>query len=195
MFHVTPSQYRKNGVDTLLGRKTPLNASALFHRQSVTLEPEIVMLPPMLLTGIRFPVSIENNTTARRWQSFGRRLPEIRCPARPADRYCFYEAHDGCSYDALTPQTETTAFIGIEVCQETAPPMGMLIKTFPGGKHAHFVHMGGIASLMDTYRYIWGTWIPYNKIELANGDDIERRREHFHVEDENTETDIFLPIL
>lgn len=195
MFRVTPSQYRKNGVDTLLGRKSPLEFTALSQRQHITLEPEITLLPPMQLTGIRFPVSIENNKAAAHWQSFGRRLSEIRNPVRPVDRYCFYEAHDNCSFDALTPQAETTAFIGIAVQGNAALPDRMVLKTFPGGKYAHFTHTGGISTLMDTYRYIWGTWIPYNKVELSTGDDIECSEEQFRPEDGDSETDIYLPIL
>lgn len=195
MFHVTPSQYRKNGVDTLIGRKGPLDILAITHRQNISLEPEIISLPPMLLVGMRFPVSIESNNTAEQWAELMKRLPEIDDPVKPMNQYSFYEAHENCSYDALAAQVTTTAFIGIEVSATASLPSGMISKTFSGGKYAHFVHVGGIASLIDTYRYIWGTWIPYNKIKLAAGDDIERRADYFREDDENAKTDLFLPIL
>ncbi len=198
MFYVTPSQYRKNGIDTLLGRKNPLDALALKRRQGISLEPEIVTLPHMLLVGMRFPISPISsgiNLTAEKWRSFAGRMGEIPNAAQSDRRYCFYEAHDHCTYDTLDTQVLTTAFIGVEVKSLLHLPHGMVSKDFAGGKYAHFIHAGSVVSLIDAYRYIWGTWIPYNRVELADGDDIERFTDRFQGEDnEKSETDIFFPI-
>ncbi|WP_019910506.1 AraC family transcriptional regulator [Paenibacillus sp. HW567] len=195
LYRVTPMQYRINRTDTIIGRKSALSYDALLHRQRVSLQSEIVMVPDMHLVGTRFPVSIEENSSIEMWPLFNNRIHEIRNRVLNSARYCIYEAHGKCDYDSLDAQAATTAFIGVAVTLHDSIPDGMVLKKFRGGKYAHFIHTGTTASLLYTYQYIWGSWIPYNKIELAERDDIECFTERFKgAVDETSETDIYIPI-
>ncbi|MHA6529171.1 helix-turn-helix domain-containing protein [Paenibacillus sp. BAC0078] len=195
LYKVTPMQYRINKIDTIIGRKAALGSDALLHRQGVSLQPEIVMVPDMHLVGTRFPVSIEENSSIEMWPVFNNRIHEIRNRVQNSARYCIYEAHEKCDYDSFDAQAATTAFIGVAATPHASIPDGMVLKKFRGGKYAHFIHTGTTASLLYTYQYIWGSWIPYNKIELAVRDDIECFTERFKgAVDETSETDIYIPI-
>lgn len=194
LYKVSPIQYRKNGIDTVIGRKFTLDSDLLTKRQQMQLQPKILILPDMELIGIRFPVCLKKNKTRDMWTVFHQKIKDALINTS-VNQYCFYEAHRDCTYDAFNLHTMTTAFIGVERKYVDKLPEGLEIKYFIGGKYACFTHVGTVSTLLETYRYIWGTWIPYNKVELSIRDDIEITTERFLGENnEKSEVDIYVPI-
>ncbi len=85
--------------------------------------------------------------------------------------------------------------VGIEVTSFDYIPEGMVAKVIPQGKYVLFTHKGSIHKLQETYEYIWGTWIPFSKVELDMRDDFELYDEGFKGENNYlSEIDIYIPI-
>ncbi len=71
----------------------------------------------------------------------------------------------------------------------------MVAKIIPQGKYVVFTHKGSIHKLQETYEYIWGTWIPFSKVELDMRDDFELYDEGFKGANNHlSEIDIYIPI-
>lgn len=150
------------------------------------------MTPTVSVMGIRFQATIYGNESVAAWQQFNKQIT----PALLAHkRYGIYESGETCSSDAFHMDTETAAFVGVEMPENHRALKGLLKKELRGGKYAKFTHKGTVATLIETYRYIWGVWFPKSGLELDNRDDFECYSERFtDVNDEKSEIDIYFPI-
>lgn len=191
-YSMTPTEYRKNGIDILIGNRQSAQKPDKTIITYVGLNPEIIMIPATYIMGIRFKTTITGNESVSMWQQFYNQIS----PALFANkRYGIYEAGETCSSDIFNMDSETTAFLGIEILENHPIPGGMQRKNLCGGKYARFIHRGTVDSLIQTYHYIWGVWFPKSGFELANRDDFECYTERFIGEnDENSEIDIYFPI-
>ncbi|WP_027624519.1 AraC family transcriptional regulator [Clostridium lundense] len=196
-YDVTPKQYRKNRINTLIGNKPQLDVIELVHRQSkITLTPEIIMVPSKTIMGIRFETSVANNQSSAQWENFNNQLAKMKNIASNSNRYGFFEVNNSCEAKVFNEDSVTTEFIGIEVDKDSIVPSNMLIKEFPGGKYAKFIHTGTVNTLYMTYRYIWGTWFPSSNNQLDMRDDFECYTERFlGVKNDKSQIDIYFPIM
>ncbi|WP_049765305.1 GyrI-like domain-containing protein [Alkaliphilus metalliredigens] len=71
----------------------------------------------------------------------------------------------------------------------------MCQKQFTGGKYARFTHTGKVDTLLQSYQYIWGTWLFVSNVELEVQDDFECYNERFLGADNlQSQIDIYFPI-
>jgi len=191
-YSMTPTEYRKNGIDILIGNRQSAQKPDKTIITYAGLNPEIIMIPATYIMGIRFKTTITGNESVSMWQQFYNQIPPALFTNR---RYGIYEAGETCSSDIFNMDSETTAFLGVEILENYPIPDGMQRKNLCGGKYARFIHRGTVDSLIQTYHYIWGVWFPKSGLELANRDDFECYTERFIGEnDENSEIDIYFPI-
>ncbi len=191
-YSMTPTDYRKNGLDVLIGNRPPAQIFDNTLHTYTDLTPQIVTVPEIYIMGIRFKTTINGNESIAMWQIFNQEIPD---PFMNKTRYGIFEAGKNCSSDTFNPQSETTAFVGIEFPKEQPISGDMQRKILCGGKYARFIHMGMIKNLMQTYHYIWGVWFPKSGYELDNRDDFECYTERFTGENiEDSEIEIYFPI-
>lgn len=195
-FSMTPTEYRKNGIDVLLGNRQPADTGRKAVVPHSGPDPAIVILSPVIIMGFRFETTAAGDSCAPMWETFS------RCLSANADKellihnqYCVFEGGETCASDVFSADSKASAFIGIEVSENTPLLPGMEIKKLTGGKYARFVHRGATDTLIETYRYIWGVWFPKSGCELSSHDDLECYTERFlGAYDENSEIDLYFPV-
>lgn len=147
--------------------------------------------------GIRFKTTAVGNDCVSMWEQFNQQITELNNPFFFSNRrYSVFEGSETCSSNAFSADSETTAFIGVEISADYPISGGMQKKEFCGGKYAKFIHKGAVNTLLQTYHYIWGVWFPKSGCKLANRDDFECYTERFvGADSENSEIDIYFPII
>lgn len=191
----TPTEYRKNNIDVLIGSHKPMEIDRIIGCSNVNLLPEIVMLQPKTVAGFRFNMSIEKNNSIEMWEKLNSQLSKQNYISMSNNRYGIYETGDTCMPDTFNKNSEAAEFIGIETSCESNVPQCMQLKEISGGKYAKFIHKGTVKSLLSTYYYIWGVWFPNSNFELADREDLECYTEKFlGAENEDSEIEIYFPI-
>lgn len=191
-YSMTPTEYRKNGIDILIGNRQSAQKSDKTIITYSGIAPEIITIPEIYIMGIRFKTTINGNESITMWKQFNNQLP---VELHSNKRYGVYEVGETCSSDLFNTDSETTAFIGVEIPENYSIFKGMKIKKLCGGKYARFIHKGTIDTLIQTYHYIWGVWFPKSGFDLANRDDFECYTERFKsTNDKKSEIDIYFPI-
>lgn len=189
---MTPTEYRKRGIDILIGNR---QSAQMPDRSIVThagLHPEITVIPAVTIMGIRFHTTVSGNESVAAWQQFNKKVPAELLANK---RYGVYEAGSTCSSDDFHTDSEASAFAGVEIPDNYPVPKDMKIKKLCGGTYAKFTHKGTVDTLIRTYHYIWGVWFPKSGFELAGRDDFECYTERFKgPDDDNSEIDIYFPV-
>lgn len=188
----TPTEYRKNGIDVLIGNRH----SALALDQTVItyagLSPKIMTVEEISIIGIRFNTTINGKETVAMWQKFHGQIPHDLLSNK---QYGVFEAVKDCTLQSFHADRESTAFIGVETPENYPVPEHMLSKKLCGGKYAVFTHKGTVDTLIQTYQYIWGVWFPKSGFQIADRDDFECYTERFAGADhDKSEIDIYFPI-
>lgn len=191
-YSMTPTEYRKHGIDVLIGNRQSAQMPDNTIVTYAGLSPNIVTIPAIYIMGIRFYTTISGSESFAVWQQFNKQIP----PAlRLNKRYGVYESGDICASDIFHIDSASTAFVGVEIPEGYPVVKDMEVKKLSGGTYARFIHKGTVNTLLQTYHYIWGVWFPKSGFELARRDDFECYTERFTGPDnENSEIDIYFPI-
>ena len=200
-YGLTPTDYRRNGIDVLIGRRQSAQSQDSRIITHAGLRPEITVTDRVRLAGIRFRTDDAARDCPGMWEQFTRMLascPDILPPGtvlNAGNRYGVFEAEESCTAAWFNENSGAGVFLGIEIPDGLSIGNRLEEKVLPGGKYAKFVHRGTAGELIDTYHYIWGVWFPKSGYRLAGRDDFERYTERFlGTEDENSEIEIYFPV-
>ncbi len=195
-FKVSPGIYRKNRIDTIVGRKKELTPIKLHHlSEGITIQPLIRQMDPVGLVGLRGKSSLSKNNLPDLWKVFRSRVEEIQNRKAGVNGYGVCEVDPQFDLNQFDENTESSHFIGAEVVSVADVPEGMSLKTLSGGKYAVFTHKGKLNTLHMTYDYIWGTWVLCSGYEIDLRDDFEFYDERFLGPDSDlSEFDIYIPV-
>jgi AraC family transcriptional regulator len=160
------------------------------------LTPEIVTLPDMTIVGMQTLVSTKNNIIPNLWMRFVPSFGEINGRAKT-------DATVGISYDmqeiSADPDTRESQFFylaGAIVSDIKDLPEGMAFRRILKHKYAKFTHRGSLAKLNDTYRYMYGQWLPNSAYDIDEiAPEIEWYDNRFMPDSANSAFDIYLPII
>lgn len=194
IYDVSPIEYRKNRIYMLKGNKKYIDDRRLKHiLNNITIKPRFEVISEIKVIGIKKNITPDNNLLPDLWKNFIDSSSKIINELRPLKYYGI------CENDRPNNQFgENIAYseiVGLEVTSFDHVPTGMITKVIPAGKYAIFTHRGSIDSLKETYEYIWGTWIPLQKVEIDMRDDFEVYDERFKGPDNpQTQIEIFIPI-
>ena len=188
-YSITPSEYRKQGLDLLIGNRLPIENTELTVQ--FLSEPEIIHLSPITLVGIRFPEASVKEGYALAWRSFRK---NFQPPSTNKNFYSIFELDELCEPSTFDLQCTATLFIGADVSKNTILDKYAL-KTIEGGKYAKFTYIGPVKHLLYFYQYIWGVWLENSSYELDAREDFELYTEKFIGEyNKNSEIEIYVPI-
>ena len=196
LYKVTPGEYRKNRIETVIGSKKQMTTIGLKHMMnSVTAQPMIKEISDIKIIGMRGKATINNNLIPKMWSDFNPRITEIENRIPQLRGYGICEVDPNYNMYKFNEDTEFNEIVGIEVKKHDIIPPGMVGKTLAGGKYAVFTHSGSVEFLKMTYQYIWGTWIISSKYEVDLRDDFEFYDERFlGPNNDMSEFDIYIPI-
>ncbi len=138
-------------------------------------------------------MSFAHDRTFELWRSF---MPERNSIKHGVSTDLFslqvYEAaHD---FTFLNPAAEFENWAAKEVSDFADVPAGMEAFTLSGGLYAVFLHKGAAATGPETFRYIFGSWLPHSGYELDNRPHFEILGPKYKNNDPASEEDIWIPI-
>ena len=167
-FGINPADVKKNKSILIRYPRPVLTRESLDHIHSETeMKPRIVSKDEMKFVGPVYYGDNKNGEISSFWERhFG---AVVDLPLRIGDG-CFGICFHTRDYEEqglfhYMPAVEVAGF-------ERIPPEAVG-KIIPAHRYAVFTHKGAVTTLMETYRYIFGTWLPDRKYEPDSSFDFE----------------------
>ncbi len=152
----------------------------------------IVMAQEKKLVGKRMQMSLADNKTGELWRQFLPRRREI--PHYTGTALYSVEVYDPQYFSRFDPANAFEKWAAIEVTDFGTIPEGLEAITLPVGLCAVFVHQGLASAGRDTYRYIFGTWLPESDYVLDHRPHFAVMGEKYRNEDPGSEEEIWIPV-
>ncbi|MGX7148428.1 GyrI-like domain-containing protein [Enterococcus ureasiticus] len=189
-YSMTPSAYRRQGVDILIGNRPPVTLKSLDITSG--LSPEVVYISPIKITGKRFSSGNMEDGYTSAWHSF---KEEFLQDSSIKKRYGVFELSRLCEQATFNLDNSSSLFIGVECLDSPSLLESYQTKQIKGGKYAKFTHKGLVIDILLSYQYIWGVWLVESQYELDERNDFELYTDHFKGENNNeSEIYIYIPI-
>ena len=160
------------------------------------LTPEIVELDAMKVVGMSSLINSKSNLIGKLWLRFMPRGKEVQHVSMEKTAFGVSFGMEMLSPDSTPPEYEFMHLVGYPVSSTDDVPEGMSYKNVPAHKYAKFTHKGPLSKLGGTYNEIFAQWLPASGEEYApSGCDLEWYDERFKHEEEDSEFDIYVPIV
>jgi AraC family transcriptional regulator len=194
-FGINPGALRERGDSWLAGATKRMDESYLmFCTEVVTMEPRIVTRKSIKLIGIVYFGDNKNWEIPKLWEEFMPFMEKIpnALPERSAYGLCFYNEN-------YSKTGQFYYLAGRPVSSLEDIPVELVGKTLPACEYAVFTHKGPLVgesnTIMDTYGYAYGTWLPNSDYENPYSFDYEYYDERFSGNDSpKSEVDVYIPI-
>lgn len=191
-FFLTPKKIRKVSNEIKFGEVLPLNSENLVHRTGggITFEPEIIETGTIKLVGNRGTYTMEKHNIPDLWRRFLSKISSIK-------NIVDYATYGVSIYTEESDKSDVFKFdylVGCQVKSFNNIPKGMVSYEIPSGKYAVFTHKGLGRYLIDTYNFIYRTWLPSSGRDFIYSDHFELRKADYKGDLENSETYIYIPL-
>lgn len=189
LFDMTPAQYRKINEPFRLLYKKPFGPDDLaFLQNNISMEPELLEKPAMKIVGIANEYEDGDLSLPKLWSGF--RPYRDKIPNRIGDHFFgIYE-----NYQETEDSTRFVYICSAQVANFDDVPEGMITRELDAQTYAQFTHIGPIANIEETLRYIWGSWLPKSKYEYADKPDFELLPGGFNDADPNNKVYLNIPV-
>ena len=154
--------------------------------------PRIEILAEKKLVGKRIKISFSHNKTVDLWRSFMPRRKEI-CNKIGSELYSL-EVYDPLFFDKFNPEKEFDKWAAVEVTDFEKVPDDMDTLILPRGLYAVFIHKGAAGKGPETYRYIFGTWLPASDFLLDDRPHFAVMGEKYKNGDPDSEEEVWIPV-
>ncbi|HMK06617.1 MAG TPA: GyrI-like domain-containing protein [Flavobacterium sp.] len=155
-------------------------------------EPRIEMLAEKKLVGGKIIMSFSANKTVELWRNFMPRRNEITNTIG-TDLYSV-QIYSSRFFEAINPNAEFQKWATMEVSDLGQIPDGMEPFTLHSGIYAVFQYKGNPTEADETFKYIFGTWIPASDYVLDDRPHFEILGEKYKNGDPDSEEEIWIPI-
>ena len=194
LFKTTPAGYRKAGLDLVATAKRQLLPGDVPHiAAGISHSPEILQLTEEIkIAGLRDITSISRNRIPQLWDQFLRFHGDLYELSKTAYSICetrqtVYTADGDVTFSVMG---------GSPVPDFRNLPEALAQPPLRPGKYAVFTHRGSLEKLLQTYQYIYGTWLPSSGQRLDDRDDFEvYERKVLAMEDPENEVKLYIPVL
>ncbi|WP_167278637.1 AraC family transcriptional regulator [Paenibacillus lupini] len=171
-FGATPAKYRKRQQPLVSQHPIDFIALTANIRGGLNMyKPDIVELPAIRIIGYNYATNLNNELYFEEipgfYGHFGSNEYFMRIPnkARPAFAYGIsHSFHEDGAFSFLIGE-EVTAFAEVEE--------GFACFELPAGKYAAFRNSSMPELGQNTWKYIYGTWLPNSNYERGEGPDFE----------------------
>jgi AraC family transcriptional regulator len=157
------------------------------------MEPRIETLTEKKLVGNRLTMSISNDRTRELWQGFMPRRKKILNVLSP-DLFCMQLYYNSLDFKDFTPDTRFEKWAAVEVSDFSQVPPDMHCYTLQSGLYAVFTYKGASSDFGDTFRYIFGVWLPNSEYELDKRAHFEILGDKYINDDPSSEEEVWIPI-
>ncbi len=157
------------------------------------MEPEIRILPPTKLIGMKLAMTFAEDKTPELWGQFIRRKNEIRSPLN-TDLFSMQVYPPAMNFERFTPNVKFEKWAAVEVADFESIPHGMSPYDLGGGQYAVFIHHGRAADGARTFQYIFGTWLPASPYRLDGREHFELLPANYRPNDPNAREEVWIPI-
>lgn len=166
-YKMSPSYYRKNGLDLTIARKTANTDYQIAHNSFLRKEPELLTIPSIKLIG----ETIQQKTAqiSDYWGEINNILPKQK---KSRFHYTVFLTDKTCKRESFVIDEELSLFIGIKEDNYSIERFKDHI-TINSSMYAKFTHQNDYDSIDHSYSYIWETWFPKSNLELGEGIDFE----------------------
>jgi len=156
------------------------------------LEPRIETLPEKKIVGKRIKMSFSNNKTRELWRSF---MPVRREIKNIIGSELFsIEVYEPLYFNNFNPEKEFDKWAAVEVTDFEKVPDDMDTLILPRGLYAVFIHKGAAGKGPETYRYIFGTWLPASDFLLDDRPHFAVMGEKYKNGDPDSEEEVWIPV-
>ncbi len=157
------------------------------------MEPRIEVIDDKKLVGKRIRTTLSENRTVELWQSFMSKRKEITNSVSP-DLFSV-EIYDSIkAIESFNSETKFEKWAAIEVSDFSHIPYDMETCILKGGHFAVYTYKGDPRSASDTFKYIFGTWLPDSGYMLDNRPHFEIMGEKYKNNDPDSEEEFWIPI-
>lgn len=157
------------------------------------MEHRIEYLEEKKLLGMHLGMTLAGNRTRELWQSFMPRLHEIQ--NRAGKELISMQVYPpGFNIQEFGMQTEFEKWACTELNSLDHIPEGMESFLLPAGLYAVFLHKGPASRGAESFRYIFGNWLPHSGYVLDQRPHFELLGEKYKNESPDSEEEIWIPV-
>jgi AraC family transcriptional regulator len=156
------------------------------------MKPKIEILREKKIIGKRMIMSLSNNKTHELWHNY--MLERKKIQNNIGRELYSIQLYDHLFFTSFDPDREFEKWAAIEVTDFENVPDGMETFILPGGLYAIFLHKGASSTGPETFRHIFGTWLPESDFTLDNRPHFEVLGEKYRNEDPGSEEEIWIPV-
>jgi AraC family transcriptional regulator len=183
-FGTTPEAVKRSGSTTSLSLVTPLALSD--DKTDVLKEPEIIARGPMSFIGLVERQEFESpHLIPAQWQKFMGMYGLIDCKVNPIPAGLSFNLDENGTFDYAC---------AVEVSRGSEPPKGLQRISVPAQTYAVFQHDAHVATIGNTYRAIWNSWLTDHNRIAADAPSLERHKETFDTRTGEGGVEIWIPI-
>lgn len=154
--------------------------------------PEIRLIEPVKIIGLRRNMSFAQNTTHALWKNFMSRLTEV--PNKIAHNRISMQNYPEGFFSDFNSNAVFEKWAGVEVAVFDSIPEGMETYTIPAGLYAVFHYKGNANNAPDVFRYILAEWLPQSGYTLDVRPHFEILGEKYRNGADDSEEDIYIPV-
>lgn len=129
------------------------------------MKPKIETFKETKLAGMKINMSFAKNKTIELWRRFSPRRKEIKNSINSA-LFSVEIYPDTAFFEKFNPTKEFEKWAAIEVSDFDTIPDEMEKLTIPKGQYAVFHYRGKPSEAEETFRFIYGTWLPDSEYEM-----------------------------
>lgn len=192
MFNCSPTNYRKAGFNQVTSAKRKIQPADVYHiAHNISHTPEICLIKEIKLIGTRGTTTLSDNKIPQLWDQFLSIYNKFFTMKQAGYEICETQ-HTTYTKDG---DVSFSVFIGVPAEQFDNIPEEFIEKRLSGGKYVVFTHRGTFANMLQSYQYIYGTWLASTKEELDDREDFQiYEREVISFDDPENVVKIFIPI-
>ena len=155
--------------------------------------PRIETLPATKLIGKKLTTSFADDKTFELWRSFSPRKKEIKNSLN--DNLYSVEIYPNTSfYQNFDPTQAFEKWAAIAVSKIEEIPEGMETLALPKGEYAVFHYKGKPSEVMETFKYIYGEWLPNSEYAMDDRPFFALMGAKYKGEHPDSEEEFWIPI-
>jgi AraC family transcriptional regulator len=183
-FGTTPEAVKRSGSTASLPLVTPLALSD--DKTDVLKEPEIIARGAMSFIGLVERQEFESpHLIPAQWQKFMGMYGLIDGKVNPIPAGLSFNLDENGTFDYAC---------AVEVSRGSEPPKGLQRISVPAQTYAVFQHDAHVATIGNTYRAIWNSWLTDHNRVAADAPSLERHKETFDTRTGEGGVEIWIPI-
>ncbi len=156
------------------------------------MKPRIEEFSEKKFIGKRITMSFSNDRTFELFQSFMPRRKEIKNNIG-TEVYCI-QIYGDMNFDAVDMSRNFEKWAAVEVTDFAAVPPEMNPMIIPKGMYAVFLYKGAASAASETFRYIFGTWLPNSGFLLDKRPHFDVLGKKYNNNSPDSEEELWIPI-